>query len=41
MDKELKPPYLPPKEKMISDDEIEKKASLRKLVIDEIKVNFL
>ena len=40
MDKELKPPYLPPKDKMISDEEIEKQASLKKPVIDEIKVNF-
>lgn len=38
MDKELKPPYMPPKEKIISDHEIEKQAILEKLVIEEIKV---
>ena len=38
MDKELKPPYLPPKDKIISDHEIEKQAIMEKLVIEEIKV---
>jgi len=37
----LKPPYIPPKEKIISDREIEKMALQKKAVIDEILVNFL
>lgn len=37
LDKELKPPYIPPKNKMINDKEIEKLISTNKLVIDEIK----
>lgn len=39
MDKELKPPFIPPADKIISEDEIEKKAALKCPVIEEIKVN--
>jgi hypothetical protein len=38
MDKDLKPPFLPPKDKIISDHEIEKQAIQEKAVIEEIKV---
>ena len=38
MDKELKPPYLPKKEQIICEEEIEKQAGLKKLVINEIQV---
>lgn len=38
MDHELKPPYLPPKDRVISDNEIEKQANLKIPVIDQIKV---
>ena len=34
----MKPPYTPPKEKLISDNEMKKQENLGKLVIDEIKV---
>ena len=39
--KELRPPFLPPKKKMISDDDIKKMESAGKLVIEEIKVFLL
>ena len=38
MDREIKSPYAPPKEKMISDDDIKKMANANKKVIDEIRV---
>jgi hypothetical protein len=37
----LRPPFLPPKKKMISDDDIKKMESAGKLVIEEIKVFLL
>lgn len=37
MDREIKPPYIPPKEKMINDKEIQKLEGHGKLVLDEIK----
>ena len=36
--KELRPPFLPPKKKMISDEEIKKMEGMAVIVIDEIKV---
>lgn len=41
IDQQLKPPYIPPNEKMISDKEIEKIAAMKKPVIDEILVKFI
>lgn len=41
LDKELKPPYIPPKEKLISDAEIKKMDQLSKKVIVEIEVNLV
>ena len=38
MDRDLKPPYVPPKDKVISDAEILKLEHVGKNVIDEIKV---
>jgi cGMP-dependent protein kinase len=38
MDKELKSPYVPPKEKMISDADVKKMEALGKKVIVEIEV---
>lgn len=38
MDHELKPPYLPPHDRVISDIEIEKQANMKIPVIDQIKV---
>ena len=38
MDRDLKPPYVPPKDKVISDAEISKQEHVGKNVIDEIKV---
>jgi len=38
LDRELKPPYLPPKEKLISDAEIKKMEQLNKKVYYEIEV---
>jgi hypothetical protein len=38
LDKELKPPYLPPKERLISDADIKKADALGKKVIVEIEV---
>lgn len=40
LDKELKPPFLPPKSKMISEKDIEKMIVLNKNIVDEIKVFF-
>ena len=37
MDREIKPPYVPPKEKMISDKEMQKSEALAKPVLEEIK----
>lgn len=41
MDKELKPPFYPPKDKMISESEILKQTNIERAVIDEIKVSHL
>ena len=38
MDKELKAPYVPPKDKMISDNDVKKMEALGKKVIAEIEV---
>lgn len=38
MDRELKPPYVPPKEKLISDTEIKKMEQMNKKVYNEIEV---
>lgn len=38
MEKQLKAPYIPPKDKIISEAEIKKMEGLGKLVMDEIKV---
>lgn len=38
MDRQMKSPYIPPKDKIISDMEIKKLESLNKIVLDEIKV---
>jgi len=38
--KELKPPYIPSKSKIISDDDIKKMEEMNKLVMEEIKVIF-
>lgn len=38
--RELRPPFIPPKKKMISEDEIKKMESAGKLVMEEIKVVF-
>lgn len=37
MDRELKPPYVPPKDKLINDKEIKKMEDKNKIVIEEIK----
>lgn len=39
MDRELRPPYVPPKDKLITDTEIKKMELQGKLVTLEIKVN--
>lgn len=39
MDKELKPPYVPPKTKLITEEEIKKMAALQKKAIVELEVN--
>ena len=39
MDRELKPPYIPPKDKMISDNDVKKQEGMNVAVIDEIKVH--
>lgn len=38
MDRELKPPYVPPKGRMINDIEIAKLEQKKKKVMEEIKV---
>jgi cGMP-dependent protein kinase len=38
MDRELKPPFVPPNDKIINDKEIQKKELLAKSVVEEIKV---
>jgi len=38
LDRELKPPYVPPKEKLISDTEIKKMEQMNKKVYNEIEV---
>jgi len=37
LDKKLKPPYIPPKEKMMSDNDIKKMENTSKKVTDEIE----
>jgi cGMP-dependent protein kinase len=39
LDKELKVPYTPPKDKLISENELKKMENLSKKVIGEIEVN--
>lgn len=39
MDRQLKSPYVPPKDKLISEAEIRKNEAQGKLVMDEIKVS--
>lgn len=39
MDRELKPPYVPPKEKIIGENEINRQDQLGKNILEEIKVN--
>jgi len=39
MERKLKAPYVPPKDKLITESEIRKMENLGKLVMDEIKVN--
>ena len=39
MERQLKAPYIPPKNKMISDMELKKMEALSKRAIDEIDVN--
>jgi len=39
LDKKLKPPYIPPKEKMMLDRDIQKMESASKRVIDEIETD--
>jgi cGMP-dependent protein kinase len=41
LDRELKPPYVPPKEKLISDAEIKKMDQLGKKVITELEVTIV
>ena len=38
MERQLRAPYVPPKDKLISEQEIKKQESLGKLIMDEIKV---
>ena len=38
MDKELKTPFQPPKNKTLTDKEVEKMIALNKNIVDEIKV---
>lgn len=40
MDRELKPPYVPPKEKVIQDKDIAKLESEGKMVVNEVQVGF-
>lgn len=40
MDKETKPPFVPPKNKLISEEEVKKMTTLNRKVIDEIKVYY-
>lgn len=39
MDRELKPPYVPPKSKIITEKEIQKQVQLNKPVMKEINVS--
>ena len=41
MDKQLKPPLIPPKERLISDEEILKMDKLGKKVITVLQVSFV
>lgn len=38
MDKDLKPPYVPPKEKILSEKELQKLETQGKKVMEEIQV---
>ena len=39
MDRDIKAPYIPPREKMVSDEEVQEQEHLGKLVGDEIRIN--